>query len=224
MNMILVILTILEDILRSIRESIIRKKHQNFLKKFKIEEIDTEKINAQYNPYEGTATILLDTLIKSKAIRKEDKILDIGCGAGVVMIYLANKGFNHIMGYELDKKLYSLCLKNINKYKNSHADINTNLFVYNCDAVNSKIDDNISAIYLFNPFYDTATYAEWLKRVHESFIREKRSIKIIALYPTITFRIALDQCDWLIKKWRIICKEHPCSKCMHFLVYKTKLT
>ena len=221
MALLLFILTKLEIFFRTLREILISIKYKNFLHKYQIEEIQTKKQNIHYNPYEGTSTILLDTLIESNIMHKDDKILDVGCGVGVFMIYLATKGFKYIIGYELNQELYLLCLKNIARYK--EIDAKPYLFVYNCDAVKSEVDDSISIFYLYNPFYDTETYLEWLGRIHNSFMRKQRLIKIIMLYPTLTFRIAVDQSAWLIKKCRIICTTHPCSKCIHFLIYETRI-
>lgn len=102
MALLLFILTKLEIFFRTLREILISIKYKNFLHKYQIEEIHTKKQNIHYNPYEGTSTILLDTLIESNIMHKDDKILDVGCGVGVFMIYLATKGFKYIIGYELN--------------------------------------------------------------------------------------------------------------------------
>ena len=51
------------------------------------------------------------------SINKESKILDPCFGEGAFLSALANDGWNHIDGYEIDSALYEKCKNKYQKYK-----------------------------------------------------------------------------------------------------------
>ena len=51
------------------------------------------------------------------SINKESKILDPCFGEGAFLSALANDGWNHIYGYEIDSALYEKCKNKYQKHK-----------------------------------------------------------------------------------------------------------
>lgn len=69
--------------------------------------------------YESIETVGLwksEECIFNKYVCKNDKILDIGCGAGRTTFGLYNKGFKNIFGIDLENKMIKAALK----YKNNN--------------------------------------------------------------------------------------------------------
>ncbi len=213
----------LEKKSRKIKRKAQQKLLRDFLNKYSLEEIrkPNEKTDIRFNPYEGTSLFLADELIDSKIIGADEKIMDVGCGSGLFLIYLYDKGFRNISGVEMDPKLYELCKKNIHRYC-SLKSIEKTIDIFCENAIEMNIGDDVDCFYLFNTFYDQATYAEWLNRVEESLRRKKRDIKIVLLYPTVASMAAMRDKNWLIESERIICKAQICYQCMNFLVYRSK--
>lgn len=224
---LLYIATSLEKIGVYIKKSVSKKILWSFLQRYSI--IDGHmkpKSNIHYNPYEGTSLLLIDELIKSGEIRRSDKIFDIGCGAGIFILYLAHKGFMNLQGIEIDDELFSLCNENINKYRNSYTINGFNeqkIKINKGDAVKYEVEDDVNCFYLFNTFFDEETYLIWLSMVRKSVLRCKRTVKIIILYPTVASMGAMRKCGWLQEKKRVICRAQICFRCVNYLIYESKI-
>lgn len=205
-----------------IKRSVYRQTMREFLKKHSLQDgIVKPKKDVRYNPYEGTSLLLIDELIKSNEIKPNEKFVDIGCGAGIFMIYLAMNGFRRLKGFELDVDLYNICSKNIHTYLNETNEKPSELEVVHANAVESDMDDDASYFFLFNTFFDKETYCAWLNKVEESLHRNERKIKIIILYPTIASMGAMRERDWLRERGRVACKAQLCYRCVNFLIYES---
>lgn len=219
-RMMLKYANLLERHARKIKKTIKFKKQQQFLDKYDlVEKQQTEKKDMRFNPYEGTDLILSDFLIDSGRIRPEDVIMDVGCGTGIFLLYLASRGFDNLKGVELDTNLYMICSENINKYKNNSGKLKS-IKIVNDNALETKFDNDITCFYLFNTFYDQDTYINWLYNVERSLVENPRHIKIIILYPTVASMGAMRKTAWLQETGRVITKAVKCYNCMHFIVYE----
>ena len=83
--------------------------------------------------------------------------LDLGCGTGRVMAFMARTGFDHVSGVEIDEKLAAAARVNTRKY---------GCEVICGDASNYQFRGTEKVIFLFNPF-GPATLREILPRVPE---------------------------------------------------------
>lgn len=219
-RMMLKYANLLERHARKIKKKIKIKNQQEFLNKYNlVEKLHTEKKDLRFNPYEGTDIALLDALIDSGRIQSEDIIMDVGCGTGIFLLYLASCGFDNLKGIEFDNDLYRICSDNINRYKNNLGKI-SNIKIINENAIETKYDNDITCFYLFNTFYDQDTYIDWLHNVERTLIENPRHIKIIILYPTVASMGAMRKTAWLQETGRVITKMVKCYNCMHFIVYE----
>lgn len=210
-----------EDWALSVKKRARRKALEKFLLKYNLRDgFFKKKIDRRYNPYEGTNLLLIDELIRSGELNPEEKIMDVGCGAGIFMIYLASHGFKKLCGIEMDDELFSLCKENIDKFQSASSNF-CSITVKHGNALELPIDDDAMCFYLFNPFFDEQTYRNWLKNVEDSLKRHRRQIKIILLYPTLASMAAVNSCGWLKKKRRIICRAQVCYICVKFLIYES---
>lgn len=221
-KLLISIANMLEKAGRKIKKHIRKKNLKQFLLTYSLQDGKMQKkSDIRYNPYEGTNLLIIDQLVVSGEIEREDSILDIGCGAGIFLIYLASKGFKNLYGVEIDRNLYELCLKNIRNFEDRYAGGKPQIRVVHDNGVEYDIDDSINCFYLFNTFYDKETYMAWLNNVKRSLDRRFRKIKIIILYPTVASMGAMRACDWLIEKGRIICQAQTCYQCVNCLIYES---
>ena len=214
---------ILENIAYKIKNKIRKDVFVNFLDKYELEDgILKQKKDIRFNSYEGTSILLINELILSGEISFEDKIFDVGCGAGIFLLYLADNGYTNLKGIELDNELYQICISNVEKYKVKNKRYKQKIDIIQGNAIEMPIDDDITCFYLFNSFYDKETYMEWLALVKKSLDRNKRKIKIIILYPTVASMGAMRSCDWLHEKCRVWSKDQVCYRCVNFLIYENE--
>lgn len=219
--MLIKIANVFENISKKLRAKVRNKEYKKFMKKFGlIESEKTKKTDKRFNPYERTDFCLIKELIKSKYITKTDYILDIGCGAGLFLSYLASNGFENLCGIELNPKLFKIANENAIKMK---IFTNKDIKINQINALEFKDIDEFNVFYLFNTFYDKDTYIEWLKIVENSLKRTNRTIRIIILFPTISSMGAIAEFNWLKEKNRVIYKSQPCWRCVNFLIYEGKL-
>lgn len=54
---------------------------------------------------------LINLIIKKYVNLKEPKIIDIGCGCGILIEYLKNKGFKYVKGIDVEKKFVDEAIK-----------------------------------------------------------------------------------------------------------------
>lgn len=210
----------LERKARKIKKGLQRKRKEQFVKHFGLIELNNSiKKDIRFNPYEGTNLYLIDELIKERIITHDEKIVDIGCGTGIFILYLSYLGFDNLVGLEYDSELYNICVENLNRYK-AEQNKKINIEVYNQNALEYNYEPDCTCFYLFNTFYDKDTYEKWVDRVENSIRRTPRNVKIIILYPTVASMGAMRSRGWMKEKTRVLCKAQYCYNCMHFIVYE----
>lgn len=215
---------ILEIISCKIKRQVNTRICNNFLKKYCLcDGVTKAKRDVRFNSYETTSIPLIERLVCSGIITYDDTIMDVGCGAGIFLIYLHSRGFTNLIGMEFDRELYNLCKKNIDMYYKKINYMEKDINIIQGNALNLSIPDEVTIFYLFNPFFDEKTYLDWLCKVKESIDRNKRKIKIVFLFPTISSMGAARKCNWLIEKKRIICKSVVCYQCSNYLVYESEV-
>lgn len=194
-----------------------KKLSNKFLKKYNLkDDVLNVPLDRRYNPYECTNFCLMQTLVDSNIIKKNDYILDVGCGSGIFLIFLACNGFNHLYGVEYDKVLFDLCVLNKTLCK---KEVNQKIEVYNIDALKFNIPDEINCFYLYNTFFDEQTYINWLNNVYESLQRHSRNIQIILLFRTVASLGAFEKCKWLHIKTVLKDERQFCSRCVNYVIY-----
>ena len=101
----------------------------------------------EHRAYEPTPYDVLDLIIDSGFITKNDTVVDMGAGKGRVAIYLSNQIGCPVKGIEYDERIYEVALANINSTK-MEADVE---FI-NTSAEKYEISPSDSVLFFFNPF------------------------------------------------------------------------
>ena len=119
----------------------------------------------------------LGKVLRDLNITKEDSIVDLGCGKGGAVIYMAKFPFNKIIGIEYSHSLFLNAQRNIERMKEKNIQI-----IY-CDAGCYDDIDDINYFYMFNPF-GLVTIKRVLDHICKSYIVNPRVIKIIYKNPS----------------------------------------
>lgn len=139
---------------------------------------DDTSSNFMNFPYEATPYPVLELLVNSGYLSKNDKIIDFGCGKGRVSFFLSYMLKMHTIGIEFDLRLYNCAIMNKSKFKNFNR---VNFF--NIDAKDYIIDDDVTAFYFFNPF-SYSILEEVLKNIKASIKRNTRKLHLFFYYPS----------------------------------------
>jgi adenine-specific DNA-methyltransferase len=58
---------------------------------------------------------IANLMVELSTIDKNALVLDTGCGRGIFLQALKNKGYKNVYGIEIDKELYEYCCKKFEK-------------------------------------------------------------------------------------------------------------
>ncbi len=125
---------------------------------------------------------VLDNLMKQVIKFPGNKtFLDIGCGKGRAISVAAYYGFEKIIGIDFSQELCDDAINNINRIKDKFYAA-TVFTVINADAFEYDIPDDITTIFLFNPFDKVITYGV-VENIMASFKNNPRTIRILYANP-----------------------------------------
>lgn len=140
--------------------------------------------------YQPTFYGRLEKMIKYLKPTINDVFVDLGCGKGRVVFFVATHRLKKVIGVELDKGLFDIAQNNLKKLKINSTPIS----LINTDAANFVVKEE-TIFYMFNPF-GHKTLEMILQNIKESLVYNPRKIRIVYYGPAQ--RLLLDDQDWLI--------------------------
>lgn len=132
-------------------------------------------------PYEPTSYDVLERLIRSGYIDKQNTVLDYGCGKGRVSLFLSFQTKCHSIGIEYDERIFERAIAN----KESCSSGNRVQFVCS-DAKVYDIPSEVDRIFFFNPF-SVILLRSILKKIYESYYESPRRILLMFYYPSTEY-------------------------------------
>ena len=122
-------------------------------------------------PYEPTPYSVLQRLANTGLIRKNNMLLDYGCGKGRVDFFLSYQTRCRCLGVEYDERIYEKVMEN------------------------KKEAVSIDRIYFFNPF-SVEILRKVMARIMESYYEHPRQILCFFYYPSdeyLTYLMTVDE-------------------------------
>ncbi|WP_407410789.1 methyltransferase domain-containing protein [Methanobrevibacter sp.] len=148
------------------------------------ESVDYSDEDNQNYGYDPTPYIVLERLVELDILKKDDVVVDYGCGKGRICFFINSQVGCRIIGIDHSERLLEIARENLESYGDG-ADI---------DFVNSKAEDYVpdgaNCLYFFNPF-SSHVFQDVLRRIGESYGRNPREILIFFYYSTIEYRLYL---------------------------------
>lgn len=129
-------------------------------------------------PYEPTPYCVLERLVNSGYIRKENVLLDYGCGKGRVDFFVSYHTRCSSIGIEYDERIFNGAREN-GKTAVSGARVS---FVH-ARAENFAVSENVDRIYFFNPF-SVEILKKVIRRIMDSFYEMQRNVLLFFYYPS----------------------------------------
>lgn len=131
-------------------------------------------------------------ILRAAGVGREDRLVDLGCGLGRVLLCAATLGAQRAVGYEADGRIAGLAAMNAAR----RVAVGTELRVEHALAQEWQPSDE-TVVYMFNPFGST-TLAEVVDRMRAAAWKEagRRVVYVNPLYSH-----ALERAGWLRKEW-----------------------
>ena len=148
---------------------------------------DDSKADQYRYPYEPTPYSVLERLANSGLIRKNNTLIDYGCGKGRVDYFMAYQTKCHSIGIEYDERIYNRALAN------KTDAVSGNKVKFLCvDAVGFKIPDNVDRFFFFNPF-SVEIFKSVLANIIDSYYENQREMLVMCYYPSDEYLMCLSQ-------------------------------
>lgn len=144
-------------------------------------------------PYEPTPYSVLERLANSGFIRKNDVVLDYGCGKGRVDFFLSYQTKAKTIGIEYDERIYQSAIDN---QKTAVSKAKTEFVL--TSAENYAVPSEVNCCYFFNPF-SVEILRKVMARIIESYYENPREIFLFFYYPSeeyISYLMMVDELEF----------------------------
>ncbi|HHX55944.1 MAG TPA: methyltransferase domain-containing protein [Clostridiales bacterium] len=132
-------------------------------------------------PYEPTPYLVLEQLANSALIKKDDVILDYGCGKGRVGFFLSYQTRAKSIGIEYDERIYASAIEN---QQNAFSSNRVKFLKQN--AEDYEVSSEVNRCYFFNPF-SIELFQKVMARIIMSYYLEPREILLFFYYPSLEY-------------------------------------
>ena len=152
---------------------------------------DDQNADEYRYPYEPTPYCVLERLEESGLIRRDDVVLDYGCGKGRVDFFLSRQCGAKTIGIEYDQRIYRSALEN-QQTGRSRAE-----FVL-ARAESYDVPTDVNRCYFFNPF-SVEILHKVMARILESYYANPREIFLLFYYPSeeyISYLMTVDELEF----------------------------
>ena len=154
---------------------------------------DDTNADQYHHPYEPTPYSVLERLVKSGLIGKEDVVLDYGCGKGRVGFFLSYRTKANTIGIEYDDRIYKSALEN---QKTAISRIKPDYVLARAEEYEVPSDAN--RCYFFNPF-SVEILHKVMARILESYYENPREVFLFFYYPSdeyISYLMTVDELEF----------------------------
>ena len=135
-------------------------------------------------PYEPTPYSVLERLAESGYVKKEDTLIDYGCGKGRVGFFLHSTVGCKAIGLEYDKEIFSQAEEN-----RKTAVKGEGVTFYHADAAEFPVLQE-TCFYFFNPF-SVEILKSVMGRIMESYYENPRRMRLFFYYPNDEYLVYL---------------------------------
>lgn len=179
-----------------------------------------DKKNIHYHPYEPTLYTALDILFEDYDLKKNDHIVDFGCGKGRLNFYINYLYKSYVTGIEMNEMFYYKALENKNNYLKKNKKSIDKINFECCLAQDYKIQTSDNKFYFFNPF-SIQIFIKVVENILISFDENPRNIDIILYYPSKDYIYFLEyMTQFILLKNILIPKLNNKDERERFVIYR----
>lgn len=126
--------------------------------------------------YVPSGFLVLRRALRKVGVSDSDVFLDLGSGKGRVVLQAAMRPFRRVIGVEISPELHRMALANVERSRPRLRC--TDVVLVNSPAEQFPIPDDVTVVYLFNPFHGKP-FADVVRGLIESFDRNPRPLRIV---------------------------------------------
>ena len=160
-----------------------------------------EKDDKNHSRYEPTAYAVLNRLAQSGYIRREDVLVDYGCGKGRVGFFMNHALGCRTIGVEYDAALHARALENLASYSGKRDKVS---FVL--QSAQDFDASQANCFYFFNPFSEVILRSV-LCRILESWYAVPRDVRLFFYYPVDAYLNCMMNADAFHLLGEIDCRD-----------------
>lgn len=134
-----------------------------------------------YHRYEPTPYNALEYLFKKYPLKRNDRIVDFGCGKGRLNFFIHHLYQPSVVGVEMNESFYKQAIANLKSYRKKRKTGNGNIEFHCCLAEEYDIDAKDNRFYFFNPF-SVQIFMKVINNILVSIETEPRRIELILYY------------------------------------------
>jgi tRNA1(Val) A37 N6-methylase TrmN6 len=131
-------------------------------------------------------------------VTRADVFLDYGAGMGRVLLMVARRQLERVVGVELLAPLAEIARENVRAAK---PRLHSPVEVVVADAATYEVPDDVSIVFLFNPFVGTVM-ASTQAQVEASLRRRSRRLRVLYAHADDQPNL-FAQCQWLKLRRRL---------------------
>lgn len=162
---------------------------------------DDSKADQYRYPYEPTPYSVLERLANSGLIRKNNTLIDYGCGKGRVDYFMAYQTKCKSMGIEYDERIYEKAMTNKETAVSSNK-----VIIELANAEKFEVLESVDKIYFFNPF-SVEILQKVIAQILDSYYENIRTIQLFFYYPSDEYISYLMTVDELMYYDEIDCRD-----------------
>lgn len=161
---------------------------------------DDSKSDPYHYPYEPTPYSVLERLVNSNHIRKQNTLVDYGCGKGRVGFFLNHELKCRTIGVEFDERIYQRAEENRKSY-GIHQKVE---FV--CTGAEHFEVQDADCFYFFNPF-SVEILRSVIGHILNSYYENPRPMQLFFYYPNEEYVAYLMTQEALMFSDEIDCRD-----------------
>lgn len=162
---------------------------------------DDSKADQYRYPYEPTPYSVLERLANSGLIRKNNTLIDYGCGKGRVDYFMAYQTKCKSIGIEYDERIYEKATTNKETAVSSNK-----VIIELANAEKFEVLESVDKIYFFNPF-SVEILQKVIAQILDSYYENIRTIQLFFYYPSDEYISYLMTVDELMYYDEIDCRD-----------------
>ncbi len=162
---------------------------------------DDSKADQYRYPYEPTPYSVLERLANSGIIRKNNTLIDYGCGKGRVDYFMAYQTKCKSIGIEYDERIYEKAMTNKETAVSSNK-----VIIELANAEKFEVLESVDKIYFFNPF-SVEILQKVIAQILDSYYENIRTIQLFFYYPSDEYISYLMTVDELMYYDEIDCRD-----------------
>ena len=162
---------------------------------------DDSKADQYRYPYEPTPYSVLERLANSGLIRKNNTLIDYGCGKGRVDYFMAYQTKCKSIGIEYDERIYEKSMTNKETAVSSNK-----VIIELANAEKFEVLESVDKIYFFNPF-SVEILQKVIAQILDSYYENIRTIQLFFYYPSDEYISYLMTVDELMYYDEIDCRD-----------------